>query len=269
MNISRNVRLSHFWRRAPVQTLRSPTRALLVLWPPFEHGTKPNIASVRVFTEKLNYGRTLASVCSVNTFPLDTAAVIPVSTLPCVSSPSGVPGRLSQLNCNCKGRGERQGSEGKGLQVNRHIAGERKVRTPEDEIKRGRKYSQNEGWEDQEFGSGISGFHLEGMSVKWQLLSTSRAVVGKADWWKLALEKHFHIAAGSNTFACQILHVCAGLESSAQIPAGTGRQETGLAFPKTNSTQRRCQRWRELLYYTSTSVGLWRNIFGERSQIFL
>lgn len=53
----------------------------------------------------------------------------------------------------------------------------------EKEIKRGRINSEKEKQREQELGSGINEFHLEGICVKWQLLSSAfTAVLGKADW---------------------------------------------------------------------------------------
>lgn len=48
-------------------------------------------------------------------------------------------------------------------------------RTHEKEIKRGRINSEEENRREQELGGGINEFHLEGIGVKWQLLSG-------ADW---------------------------------------------------------------------------------------
>ena len=55
----------------------------------------------------------------------------------------------------------------------------------EKEMKRGRINSEKEKLREQELVSGINEFHLEGISVKWQLLSSAfTAVLGKADWWR-------------------------------------------------------------------------------------
>lgn len=49
------------------------------------------------------------------------------------------------------------------------------------EVKRGRINPEKENQREQELGSGINEFHLQGISVKWQLLSSAfTAVLGKS-----------------------------------------------------------------------------------------
>lgn len=63
-----------------------------------------------------------------------------------------------------------------------------------------RKNSDKEKHREQELGSGINEFYLEGISVKWQLLSS---VLGKADWQrKICLCTHRLPQDDASVLAC-------------------------------------------------------------------
>lgn len=79
-------------------------------------------------------------------------------------------------------------------------------RTHEKEIKRGRINSEEEKRREQELGSGINEFHLEGIGVKWQLLSSAfTAVLGEADWHRKICQ-HTHRRPQVDVSVC----ACAG-----------------------------------------------------------
>lgn len=94
----------------------------------------------------------------------------------------------------------------------------------ENEIRRGRINSEKEKQREQELWSGINEFHLEGISVKWQLLSSAfTAVLEKliGGGWRRKISP-----LSCHRLMCQFVRVYAEPESSVQIPSGTGRKET-------------------------------------------
>lgn len=84
-------------------------------------------------------------------------------------------------------------------------------------IERSRINSEKTKQREQEVGSGIKEFHVEDISVNWQLLSRAfTAVLGKADWQR-------QICPYTHRLTCQFVHVQAHLDFSLHFPSGTDR----------------------------------------------
>lgn len=84
-------------------------------------------------------------------------------------------------------------------------------------MERNRINSEGTKQREQEVGSEIKEFHVEDISVKWQLLSRAfTAVLGKADWQR-------QICPYTYRLTCQFVHVQADLEFSLHFPSGTSR----------------------------------------------